>query len=119
MVDEQVAPARGEADQVLRVQAEDVDVVVDLALGVLEGMVLPVRDLLVGDRPVGDAGLTKRGVQPARDLALAELGLEEADEVDAGRDQPRGSAEGGATPTAARARIGSSSRPRTTTGACG
>ena len=56
----------------------------EVALRVLERVLLAVRDVLVGDRGVRDFCMSQCPVQPARDLALTELGPEEADEVDTG-----------------------------------
>ena len=67
----------------LGVEADDVGRVEAVGGPLLERVVLPVRDPVVGDRPDRDSGALESRHDPASSFTLAELGLEEADDVDA------------------------------------
>jgi hypothetical protein len=83
---QQLAPAiLNELEQVLRVQAEDVRGVRSCCAVALEWVGVPVRNAVVRDRGERQPGPLECGNHPAGCLALAELGPEEADNVDSTR----------------------------------
>ncbi len=82
MAEQLAAVPLHELQQVLRVQAEDVRGMRGCCAVALERVVLPVRNAVVGDRGVRQPCPLDCGDHPAGGLALAELGPEEADDVD-------------------------------------